>query len=71
MRKAVCDYPQIGFFDDDIDSLHEDVRELLDIEDMEDFDFSRASYTGFVFLLAEALGVSIDWLLGRTDNPEV
>ena len=71
LRKAVCDYPQIGFFDDDIDSLHEDVRELLDIEDMEDFDFSRASYTGFVFLLAEALGVSIDWLLGRTDNPEV
>lgn len=71
LRKAVCDYPQIGFSDDDIDSLHEDVRELLDIEDMEDFDFSRASYTGFVFLLAEALGVSIDWLLGRTDNPEV
>ena len=71
LRNAVCDYPQIGFSDDDIDSLHEDVRELLDIEDMEDFDFSRASYTGFVFLLAESLGVSIDWLLGRTDNPEV
>ena len=71
LRKAVCNYPQIGFSDDDIDSLHEDVRELLDIEDMEDFDFSRASYTGFMFLLAESLGVSIDWLLGRTDNPEV
>ncbi len=69
-RKVMQDYPQLGF-SDDIDSLLEDIRELLDIKDMTDFDLSYACVTSFVFILAEALGVSIDWLLGRTDNPEV
>ncbi len=69
--KIERNYPQLGLHNDNIDSLHEDIRELLDIEDMDKFDCSRACYTGFVFLLAEALGVSIDWLLGRTEVMEV
>lgn len=70
--KTMHNYLQCGLTDDyDIDGIHEEVRQLLDIEDMYDFDLSRASNTFFVFLLAEALGVSIDWLLGRTDDPEV
>lgn len=67
MRK----YPQIGLSGDDDDGSYDEVCEMLNIENMDDFDFSRATYTGFVFLLSEALGVSIDWLLGRTDDPEV
>lgn len=67
MRK----YPQIGLSGDDDVGSYVEVCEMLNIENMDDFDFSRATYTGFVFLLSEALGVSIDWLLGRTDDPEV
>lgn len=71
LAEMMREYPQIGFSVDNGDGSYEEVCDMLEIQDIVDFDMSRASYTGFVFLLAEALGVSIDWLLGRTDNPEV
>lgn len=70
LSETIREYPQIGFDPLD-DGTYEEVAVMLEIQDIDDFDMSRASYTGFVFLLAEALGVSIDWLLGRTDNQEV
>lgn len=71
LRETMLEYPQIDSSDGNDDEIYDDVCELLNIEDMDDFDFSRACYTGFVFILAEALGVSIDWLLGRTETMEV
>lgn len=65
------EYPQFGLSGDDDDGNYDEVCEMLEIKDIDDFDMSCASYIGFVFLLAEALGVSIDWLLGRKDDPEV
>ena len=65
------EYPQFCLSGDDDDGNYDEICEMLEIQDIDDFDMSRAFYTGFMFLLAEALGVSIDWLLGRTDNPEV
>ena len=70
LRETMLEYPQIDSSDGNDDEIYDDVCELLNIEDMDDFDFSRACYTGFVFILAEALGVSIDWLLGRTETME-
>ena len=71
LAEMMREYPQIGLSGDDDDGSYDEVCEMLNIENMDDFDFSRATYTGFVFLLSEALGVSIDWLLGRKDDPEV
>lgn len=71
LRETMLEYPQIDSSVGADDEIYDDVCELLNIEDMDDFDFSRACYTGFVFILAEALGVSIDWLLGRTETMEV
>lgn len=71
LAEMMREYPQFGLSGDDDDGNYDEVCEMLEIQDIDDFDMSRACYTGFVFLLAEALGVSIDWLLGRTDNPEV
>ena len=71
LAEMMREYPQFGLSGDDDDGDYDEVCEMLDIQDIEDFDMSSACYTGFVFLLAEALGVSIDWLLGRTDDPEV
>lgn len=71
LAEMMREYPQIGLSKENGDGDYDDVCNMLYMEDMEDFDMSAATYTGFVFLLAEALGVSIDWLLGRTDNPEV
>lgn len=71
LAEMMREYPQFGLSGDDDDGNYDEVCEMLEIQDIDDFDMSRAVYTGFVFLLAEALGVSIDWLLGRTDNPEV
>ena len=71
LAEMMREYPQIGLSKENGDGDHDDVCDMLYMEDMEDFDMSAATYTGFMFLLAEALGVSIDWLLGRTDNPEV
>lgn len=71
LAEMMREYPQIELSVDNGDGSYEEVCDMLEIQDIDDFDMSRASYTGFVFLLAESLGVSIDWLLGRTDNPEV
>lgn len=71
LKETMREYPQIDLSGDNDDGNYDEICELLNIEDMDDFDFSRACYTGFVFILAEALGVSIDWLLGRTDTMEV
>lgn len=71
LSETMREYPQIDLSGDNDDGNHDEICELLNIEDMDDFDFSRACYTGFVFILAEALGVSIDWLLGRTETMEV
>lgn len=71
LSETMREYPQIGLSGDNDDGNHDEICELLNIEDMDDFDFSCAFYTGFVFILAEALGVSIDWLLGRTETMEV
>lgn len=68
LAEMMREYPQFGLSGDDDDGNYDDVCEMLEIQDIDDFDMSRACYTGFVFLLAEALGVSIDWLLGRTDE---
>ena len=68
LRETMLEYPQIDSSDGNDDEIYDEVCELLNIEDMDDFDFSRACYTGFVFILAEALGVSIDWLLGRSEE---
>ena len=71
LAEMMREYPQFGLSGDDNDGDYDEVCEMLEIQDIDDFDMSRACYTGFVFLLAEALGVSIDWLLGRKDDPEV
>ena len=71
LAEMMREYPQFGLSGDDDDGGYDEVCEMLEIQDIDDFDMSSACYTGFVFLLAEALGVSIDWLLGRTDDPEV
>ena len=71
LSETMREYPQIDLSGDNDDGNYDEICELLNIEDMDDFDFSRACYTGFVFILAEALGVSIDWLLGRTETMEV
>ena len=71
LAEMMREYPQFCLSGDDDDGNYDEICEMLEIQDIDDFDMSRAFYTGFMFLLAEALGVSIDWLLGRTDNPEV
>ena len=71
LSETMREYPQFDLSGDNDDGNYDEIFELLNIEDMYDFDFSRAFYTGFVFILAEALGVSIDWLLGRTETMEV
>ena len=71
LSETMREYPQIDLSGDNDDGNYDEICELLNIEDMDDFDFSRACYTGFVFILAGALGVSIDWLLGRTEVMEV
>ena len=71
LAEMMREYPQIGMSGDDDDGNYDEVCEMLGIQDIDDFYVSRACYTGFVFLLAEALGVSIDWLFGRTDKMEV
>lgn len=71
LSETMREYPQIDLSGDNDDGNYDEICELLNIEDMDDFDFSCAFYTGFVFILAEALGVSIDWLLGRTETMEV
>lgn len=68
LAEMMREYPQFGLSGDDDDGNYDEICEMLEIQDIDDFDMSRACYTGFVFLLAEALGVSIDWLLGRTDE---
>ena len=67
MRK----YSQVGFSSKYGVGDEDEICEMLEIEHIIDFDLSRASFTGFIFILAEALGVSIDWLLGRTETMEV
>lgn len=68
LSETMREYPQIDLSGDNDDGNYDEICELLNIEDMDDFDLSRACYTGFVFILAEALGVSIDWLLGRSEE---
>ena len=71
LDEMVRKYSQVGFSSKYGVGDEDEICEMLEIEHIIDFDLSRASFTGFIFILAEALGVSIDWLLGRTETMEV